>query len=60
MENTCTNTTEEFLLHTATDATDDLPTAELQAPLDELIAKQERAIAEMELAKRALTDLDAE
>ncbi|WP_232686426.1 hypothetical protein [Halobacterium zhouii] len=60
VENATTATMEEFLLHTTTDATDDLPVENLQERLDDLIAKQERAVAELELAKRALTELDAE
>lgn len=60
VENATTNVMEEFLLHTTTGATDDLPAEDLQERLDDLIAKQERAVAELELAKRALTELDAE
>ena len=60
VENTCTNTLEEFLLYATTDQLDDLPVEDLRRRLDDLIARQERAVAEMELAKRALTELDAE
>lgn len=59
-QDACTNTIEEFLLYTTTDRTEGLPTEELRERLDELIAKQESAVTEMELAKRALTDLDTE
>ena len=59
-QDTCTNTIEEFLLYTTTDKTEELPVEELRDRLDELIVRQERAVTEMKLAKRALTDLETE
>lgn len=60
VERTCANTMEEFLLYATTDRVEELPATELETRIDELIVKQERAIAELELAKRALTDLDSD
>ncbi len=58
VNNTCTDTLEAFLLYANRGRLDDLPAEELAAQLDELIEKQTRAVAELELARDAIADLD--
>lgn len=56
----CTGALEEFMLYSTTGRMDDLPADELAVQLDELIEKQRRAITELELARDAIRELDAE
>lgn len=58
VNNTCTDTLEAFLLYANRDRLDELPAEELASRLDELIEKQTRAVAELELARDALAGLD--
>lgn len=53
----CSRTLEEFLLQ-ATRPENDLSAEALEEQMDDLITRHERLIAELELAKRALGDLE--
>lgn len=53
----CTDTLEAFLLYASRDRLDEMPAEELADRLDDLIERQTRAIAELELARDAVVDL---
>jgi hypothetical protein len=53
----CSRTLEEFLLQ-ATRSENDLSGEALEEQMDDLITRHERLIAELELAKRALRDVE--
>lgn len=58
VNNMSTDTLEAFLLYANRNRLDELPAEELAARLDELIEKQTRAVAELELARDAIAGLD--
>lgn len=60
VNDTCTDTLQQFLLYSSTDRLDELPADELTLQLDELIERQRRAIAELELARDAIRELDSQ
>ncbi|CAM2747314.1 hypothetical protein [Halobacterium salinarum] len=55
-----TNALETVMLYAATDRIDDLPADALAAHLDDLIETQRRTITELELARDAISELNAE
>lgn len=60
VNDTCTDTLQRFLLYSSTDRVDELPADELSLQIDELIEQQRRTIAELELARDALRELDSQ
>lgn len=55
----CSSALESVMLYSTTDRLDELPADELELQLDALIEKQRRTIAELELARDALRELDS-
>ena len=60
VNDTCTDTLEQFLLYSATDRLDELPADELSVQLDELIERQRRTVTELKLARDAIRELDSQ
>lgn len=56
----CTSTLEQFMLYATSDRFDEVPEDHLGAQLDELIEKHTQAVVELELAKEALVDANAD
>lgn len=56
----CTSALEEVMLYSSTGRLDGLDGDRLASHLDDLVEKQRRAVAELELARDAVRELDSE